>query len=27
MKKTYFDLINETYPFPQEGFNLSGNHL
>lgn len=27
MKKTYFELINSTYPFPQDGFSLSGNHL
>lgn len=27
MKKTYFDLINQSYYFPQEGFDLRDNFL
>ncbi len=27
MKNTYFDLINQTYYFPQEGFDLQDNSL
>jgi arginine decarboxylase len=27
MKNSYFDLIDQTYYFPQEGFNLKGNNL
>ena len=27
MKNTYFDLINQTYYFPQEGFDLQDNFL
>ena len=27
MKNTYFDLIDQSYYFPQEGFDLRGQHL
>ena len=27
MKNTYFDLIDQSYYFPQEGFDLRGNYL
>ena len=27
MKNTYFDLIEQSYYFPQEGFDLRGNNL
>jgi len=27
MKNTYFDLINQIYYFPQEGFDIQDNHL
>ncbi|MEQ8624136.1 MAG: arginine decarboxylase [Vicingaceae bacterium] len=27
MKNTYFDLIDQTYYFPQEGFDLKNDHL
>jgi arginine decarboxylase len=27
MKNTYFDLIDQSYYFPQEGFDLRNNHL
>jgi arginine decarboxylase len=27
MKNTYFDLINQTYYFPQEGFDIRDGHL
>ena len=27
MKNTYFDLISQTYYFPQEGFDLQNGHL
>ena len=27
MKNSYFDLIDQTYYFPQEGFDLKNNHL
>ena len=27
MKNTYFNLINQTYQFPQEGFNLEEGQL
>jgi arginine decarboxylase len=27
MKNTYFDLIEQSYYFPQEGFDLRGNSL
>lgn len=27
MKNTYFDLIDQTHEFPQEGFNLENDHL
>ena len=27
MKNTYFDLINQTYYFPQEGFDLQNGYL
>lgn len=27
MKNTYFDLIEQTYYFPQEGFDLRDNNL
>ncbi len=27
MKNSYFDLIEQSYYFPQEGFNLSGDYL
>lgn len=27
MKNTYFDLIDQTYDFPQEGFDLREDHL
>ncbi len=27
MKNTYFDLIDQSYYFPQEGFDLKDNHL
>ncbi|NQV51004.1 MAG: arginine decarboxylase, partial [Candidatus Marinimicrobia bacterium] len=27
MKNTYFDLIEQTYYFPQEGFDVQDKHL
>jgi len=27
MKNTYFDLIDQSYYFPQEGFDLKDNYL
>ena len=27
MKNTYFDLIDQTYYFPQEGFDLNNGNL
>lgn len=27
MKNTYFDLIEQTYYFPQEGFDLRDDYL
>ena len=27
MKNTYFDLIEQSYYFPQEGFDLRGGNL
>ena len=27
MKRTYFDLIDQTYYFPQEGFDLRNGSL
>lgn len=27
MKNTYFDLINQTYYFPQEGLDLNNGYL
>ncbi|MEI7586991.1 MAG: arginine decarboxylase, partial [Runella sp.] len=27
MKNTYYDLVNQTFDFPQDGFSLKNNHL